>query len=77
MATPNERTDERNKKLDRLQEALDDWYGVEEKRLKDEATYLRSVLKGRTGSERLSKANTKEAEVLVTTSINAFLAGDT
>lgn len=75
MPAPNERTDARNQKLDRLQRALEEWYGVEEKRLKDEATYLRSVLKGRTGSERLARANTETAEVLVATDIQSFLAG--
>lgn len=72
---PDDRTEERDAKLDRLKEAFDDWYDREKSRLEDEATYLKSVLRGRTGSERLAQENTTEAEVLVTNDIESFLAG--
>jgi len=67
--------EERDARLDRLQEALDSWYEKERGRLEDEATFLKSVLRGRTGSERLSRENTSEAEVLVVDDITSFLAG--
>lgn len=71
----DDRTTTRNQLLDRLKTSFNEWYTAEEKRLKDEATFLRSVLRGRTGSERLSRANTAEAEVLVVNDISTFLAG--
>lgn len=71
----DDRTEDRNAKLDRLQEAFDEWYDSEHSRLENEATYLKSVLRGRTGSERLSRENTTEAEVLVTNDITSFLTG--
>jgi len=71
----DDRTKARNDKLDRLKSALDEWYGREKSRLEDEATFLKSVLRGRTGSERLSRENTSEAEVLVSDDISSFLGG--
>lgn len=75
MTTPDDRTEARNQLLDRLQTAFNEWYDKEEKRLTDEATFLKSVLRGRTGSERVSRSNTSEAEVLVINDVNSFLAG--
>jgi len=74
MSSPQQRED-RDARLDRLQSALDDWHTAERKRLEDEATYLKSILRGRTGSERLARENTAEAEVLVIDDITSFLAG--
>jgi hypothetical protein len=71
----DDRTADRNAKLDRLQSAFNEYYDHEHSRLTDESTYLKSVLRGRTGSERLSRQNTAEAEVLVTNDIESFLAG--
>lgn len=75
MATQSQ-IDARNAKLDRLKTALDEWYDHEKTRLTDEATFMKSVLRGRTGSDRLSRSNTAEAEVLVTEDITSFLAGE-
>lgn len=75
MTAPDDRTEARNQLLDRLQTAFNEWYDKEEKRLTDEATFLKSVLRGRTGSERVSRSNTSEAEVLVINDVNSFLAG--
>lgn len=71
----DDRTAERDALLDRLKEAFDEWYDAEHSRLTDEATYLKSVLRGRTGSERLSRENTTEAETLVVNDITSFLSG--
>jgi hypothetical protein len=65
----------RNALLDELKDALDDWHDQEIKRIDDEVTFAKSVLRGRTGSERLSRSNTAEARVLVVDDINSFLAG--
>lgn len=74
MAT-SEQKRERDARLDRLKQALDEWHQNERGRLEDEATYLKSVLRGRTGSERLARENTAEAEVLVVEDITSFLTG--
>jgi hypothetical protein len=65
----------RDQLLDDLKEALDEWYEAEEARIQDEVTFVKSFLRGRTGSERLARANTTEAEVLVIDDITSFLAG--
>ncbi len=65
----------RNELLDDLKRALDDWFEQEESRIEDEVTFVKSVLRGRTGSERLSRSNTREAEILVIDDITSFLAG--
>ena len=67
--------EERDARLDRLKAALDEWHTQERSRLENEAIFLKSVLRGRTGSERLSRENTTEAEVLVVDDITSFLAG--
>jgi hypothetical protein len=71
----NVQREERDARLDRLKTALDEWHANERGRLEGEATFLKSVLRGRTGSERLSRENTTEAEVLVVDDITSFLAG--
>ena len=69
------RIKKRNERLDALQEAVDEWYEKEKERLENESAFLRSFLRGRTGSERLSETNTSEAAELVDTDITSFLAG--
>lgn len=75
MATEQQKQD-RDARLDRLQQALNEWHEEEVARLENEAEFLKSVLRGRTGSDRLSRSNTAEAEVLVVDDITSFLAGD-
>jgi hypothetical protein len=75
VADTDDRTEARNQLLDRLQSAFNEWHDREKSRLEDEATFLKSVLRGRTGSERVSRSNTSEAEVLVINDIDSFLAG--
>lgn len=70
-----EEIDVRNQRLDDLQKAVDEWHESERGRLEGEATFLRSFLRGRTGSERLSRSNTAEAESLVGEDITSFLGG--
>lgn len=67
--------DRRNAILDELEEALDDWYEKATKEIDDEEAFLKSVLKGRTGSERLATATTSAAQILVIDDLGSFLAG--
>ncbi len=71
----DDRTTTRNQLLDRLKTAFDEWYDAEHSRLEDEAVFLKSVLRGRTGSARVSRTNVAEAEVLVVNDITSFLTG--
>jgi hypothetical protein len=66
----------RNALLDELKEAVDDWAEAEEEKVNKEIDFMKSVLRGRTGSERLSRSNTEEARVLVLDDIDSFLTGD-
>jgi len=69
-------TQRRNQLLDELQQATDDWADRETQKVQDEITYLKSVLRGRTGSERLARSNTAQARILVIDDITSFLTGD-
>jgi hypothetical protein len=61
--------------LDDLLEASNEYFQREEARINDEVSFLKSVLRGRTGSERLAQANAEQAEILVIDDIGSFLAG--
>jgi hypothetical protein len=74
MTTQSDKT-ARDKLLDDLKTAVDEWYTAEEKRINDEVAFVKSVLRGRTGSERLARANTQEAGILVINDIGTFLSG--
>lgn len=65
----------RDQLLDELATAADDWFNAEKKRIDDEVAFLKSVLRGRTGSDRLSRSNTAQGTVLAVNDINSFLAG--
>ncbi len=69
-------TDRRNALLDQLKAAVDDWHEAESKRITDEAEFVKSVMRGRTGSERANRSNTAAARVLVIDDIQSFLTGD-
>lgn len=75
MTTSQAAIDARNQLLDDLKSALDEWHEHETQRIDDEVTFVKSVLRGRTGSERLARSNTAEAQILVIDDINSFLAG--
>jgi hypothetical protein len=69
-------TERRNRLLDELKSATDDWADAEERKVQDQVTFLKSVLRGRTGSERLARSNTAQARILVIDDISSFLTGD-
>jgi hypothetical protein len=79
MADPklpvDQRQQDRDARLDELKTATTDWADKEEKRLTDEATFLRSVLKGRTGAGRLADQNVADSSKLVVDEISRFLEG--
>lgn len=69
--------DARNQILDDLKSALEAWHTKEISRIDDEVTFVKSVLRGRTGSERLARSNTATAQILVINDISTFLSGTT
>lgn len=76
MSTTPADTQKRNKLLDDLKSAVDDWAQSEEDKINKEAGFVKSVLRGRTGSERLARSNTAQAQVLVINDISSFLTGE-
>lgn len=75
MPSTTAEIDARNQLLDELKSALQEWRDKEIERIDDEVTFVKSVLRGRTGSERLSRSNTEEARLLVIDDIASFLTG--
>lgn len=65
----------RDARLDELKKATIEWADKEKKRLKDEATFLKSILKGRTGAGRLTNQNVADSSKLVVDEIATFLTG--
>jgi hypothetical protein len=65
----------RNKRLDDLKQATINWAEKETQRLTNEATFLKSILQGRTGAGRLTNQNVVDSSKLVVNSINEFLTG--
>lgn len=70
------RRDRRNELLDELKSAADEWYEREKKRIEDEVSFMKSFMRGRTGSERLAGSSTEQMGVYAENSINVFLAGE-
>jgi hypothetical protein len=67
-------SDARNKRLDDLQTATNEWAQKQTDRLNNDVAVAKAILKGRTGSERLASAASSAASDLVLTSINDFLS---
>jgi hypothetical protein len=66
---------DRDARLDALKKATDEWADKEIKRLEDEAKFLKSILKGRTGAGRLANQNVADASKLTVDEIAQFLTG--
>lgn len=73
--TEVKRQADRDARLDELKKATTEWADKEEKRLKDEAIFLKSILKGRTGAGRLANQNVADSSKLVVDEISKFLEG--
>ena len=65
----------RDARLIELKNATVEWADKEKKRLEDEAKFLKSVLKGRTGAGRLTNQNVADSSKLVVDEISRFLTG--
>lgn len=74
MATDPRKT-ERDKRLTELKTATTKWATKEITRLEDEAKFLKSILKGRTGAGRLTNQNVADSSKLVVDEIAQFLEG--
>lgn len=68
--------EERDARLDNLESAVDSWADNKKARLKKEATLLKTLLKGRTGAERLNNASVEAASALQVDELSQFLTGD-
>lgn len=66
---------ERNARLDELVKATKTWASNKTKELKNQSAFAKRVLKGRTGSERLSNTTVVSASKLLVDEIEAFLTG--
>jgi hypothetical protein len=76
MSTDTDKqTADRNKRLDDLKTATDDWADKETTRLTNESAFLTSILKGRTGAGKLTSQNVIDSTKLTVNSINQFLTG--
>jgi hypothetical protein len=71
----DQRTADRDARLDQLSEAVNSWADKEIKQLNDEATFLKSILKGRTGAGRLANQNVADSSKFVVDEISEFLEG--
>ena len=52
-----------------------EWADKGTTRLKNEVSYLKDILQGRTGAKRLANQNVSDASELVVTEISQFLTG--
>lgn len=64
---------DRNARLDALAAATNAWADKRTKEYTDKVATMKTILKGRTGSERLANATSLAASGLVVDEINAFL----
>ncbi len=67
--------EERNARLDALKAATEQWAEKRTKELRDQVTFGKRLLKGRTGSERLANAAVSAASDFVVDEIDTFLKG--
>lgn len=66
--------DERNKRLDALAAAVTSWADRRTEEYKNKVAAAKKILKGRTGSERLTSSTTQAASAYLVDEINDFLA---
>ena len=70
------RKERRDELLDQLKSAADEWYEREKARIEDEVSFMKSFMRGRTGSERLSTASSERMGAYAVDNIGAFLSGE-
>ena len=66
----------RNARLDALASAANSWFDKRTKEINDRVALAKKLLKGRTGSERLTNATSLAATGAIVDEIDAFLTGD-
>lgn len=64
----------RNARLDALEKATKEWAAATKKRYQDQVTISKGILRGRTGSDRLTEAGVKATSALLVQEIDDFLA---
>jgi hypothetical protein len=64
----------REARLDALQEAVTKWSTVRKKQLTDAVALSKAILRGRTGSDRLTSATVSATSDLVVDEIDEFLS---
>ncbi len=69
-------TQERNARLDKLKLLTQQWADQQKKRLNEQVSLGKRILKGRTGSERLAQASVQSVSDLTVNQINDFLTGE-
>lgn len=69
-------TKERNARLDKLKLLTQQWADQQKKRLNEQVSLGKRILKGRTGSERLAQASVQSVSDLTVSQINDFLTGE-
>lgn len=69
-------TKERNARLDKLKLLTQQWADQQKKRLNEQVSLGKRILKGRTGSERLAQASVQSVSDLTVNQINDFLTGE-
>lgn len=67
--------EERNARLDALQDAVTQYAKTQRAALTDQVARNKQILKGRTGSERLASAAVEASSALTVATINDFLTG--
>lgn len=66
---------ERNARLDTLQTAVQQYAKAQRATLNKQVARCKTILRGRTGSERLAQAAVQQGTTLVVQQINEFLTG--
>lgn len=66
---------ERDARLDALKKATEEWADKRTRYLKNQVTFAKRILRGRTGAERLTSKTVDLAKELVVDEINTFLTG--
>ncbi len=67
---------QRNARLDQLQKDANAWFDRRTKEINDRVKLSKNILKGRTGSERLSSATSNAATDSIVNEVDQFLTGD-
>jgi hypothetical protein len=72
----NKSVEERNKRLDELVTAVKEWADKRVARMEKNATRLKTVLKGRTGAERIAVHTASATTGVVVDTIEDFLRSE-